>query len=156
MLSNKKYSSCIYIREGSALFNDTRILGLINNICAGKNLEKLNLAAEKGEEYFLFADNLNETFFECIGDDTGSSQSFPAPIHYGTEPDGSHALSIGNAKYLLEDNTPADIQIAIIDNTNGSIIKTMSFRVSVSESKLTATRGDYLQNVNASPTGGND
>lgn len=156
LLSNKKYSSCIYIREGSALFNDTRILGLINNICAGKNLEKLNLAAEKGEEYFLFADNLNETFFECIGDDTGSSQSFPAPIHYGTEPDGSHALSIGNAKYLLEDNTPADIQIAIIDNTNGSIIKTMSFRVSVSESKLTATRGDYLQNVNASPTEGND
>ncbi len=153
LLSNKKYSSCIYIREGSALFNDARILALINNISAGKNLEKLNLAAEREEEYFLFADNRNETFFECVGDDTGNSESSPASIHYGMEPDGTRSLSIGDAKYLLEDNA-ADVQIAIIDNTNGSIIKTMSFRTSVSESKLTATRGEYLQNINVSPSKG--
>lgn len=150
-LSNQKYSSAIHIRKDSALWQDEQIFWLIKNIPSLGGLEKISTAAENGDEYFLFADNRNGTFLECIGAETAlETGTFLIPVCYETSADDGHTLSIGEMKYQFGNGaSDADIQIAIIDNATGRIIKTMSFNVTVTAQKVTATRGQFLENINA-------
>ncbi len=155
LLSNRKYSSAIYIRRDSVLLQDEHFLSLIKNTCPYSDFSRLLTASAEGEEYFLFTDNRNNTFFECIGSETAAdAESFLTPIRYETEPDGSRTMSVGDIKYRLESGTSApDIQIAVIGSASGKIIKTMAFYVTASAQKLTATRGAVLEHVDtgASP-----
>ena len=66
MLSYERYSSLIYIPAGSELFENDRVMKLIEN-AAGTELPKLRKAAESGEEYLLLTDRAAAASYEASG-----------------------------------------------------------------------------------------
>lgn len=145
LLQDDDFSKCIFIRGGSEVLNDVRIVKLIENISSKGILEKMQEAINLKEDYFMI-DCGKGRIQECIGNE--ESKDIPSSfgnITYSVN-DGKKSLYIGNnaENNILEteDGEIPDIQIAVISNQDGSLVNVSKFfytiSVSYSETEIEA------------------
>ena len=142
MLSDKNFSSCIYIPKSSMLLSDARMLELVSNIPVSEYPERLEEAIALGGDYFLFVDNENGRLLECIGASaSGKAEISSAAVSYGSAGEDGHLIEIGTSKYLVgSESSAADIEIIVIDHKSGEIFDTGSFTVTLGSQYVEASR----------------
>lgn len=118
LLSDKNYSYGIYIRENSEIFQDERMLQLIENISGFNKLQQLREAAASGKDYFLFVDNLGKNIEESVDGEK---------IEYSINDAGEN---------YLDEESDSDIKIVILDKETGEMEDIAEFKVDRQKQKF--------------------
>ena len=101
LLHDATMSSCVYIPQGSVLYDDEQLIKLVKNIPTDATLTKLDGAKAERSEYLLVVDNLSGAIHEFTGDERIESLSCSlGTIDYIDSPDG-RVLSIDGGENML-------------------------------------------------------
>lgn len=133
LLADKNYSYCLWVKSDARIWNDDpQYKELILNLAWGNALNKLPDAIEQQKDYFLVVDNGAGKVWESAGDEElkNMEASF-GTLAYLTKEDNKQLYLGENAEdYLIEeyeDGGTPEVQIVVIDNTNGMIVDAARF-----------------------------
>lgn len=147
LLHDSRFSACIAIRTGSALYDDDKTMQLMQNIAREHIYEEdafakwsnalfplsgLGDAAERGDAYFLLIDRHNGVIEECVGSDASADfeTSFGLLAYQADGASASLVIERDGEQTSYWETSGADspdIQILIVDDRTGDVAAVRQF-----------------------------
>lgn len=121
---DKNISTCIFVKEGSAILQDERMQNLIKNVSPYEELTQLEAAATAGSAYFVLIDNGWCKVWESVGGEALSEVNTTfGNLSYSSD-EGNPALFIQGTEenYLQGGEDAPDVQIVTINRLTGQIV----------------------------------
>lgn len=130
LLSDEGFSSCIYIKEDSPIFQDERMMNLVRNISQHEAVTLLDAAIESGSSYFLIVDNSWETIWESTGEDLTELSTTFGTVRYGNQygvpylyiQDSETNWLDGEWNEKGSDTAEPDMQVFVVNKYTGEVV----------------------------------
>lgn len=133
LLYDKNISSCIYVKEGSEILQDERMVNLIKNVSPYTDLPRIETAIQNQSDYFLIVDNGWCDIWESVdGEELRDlNTTFGSVTYESTDGNPNLFMQGTETDYLAEteEGEMPDVQIIAINKLTGEIVNRSSYVV---------------------------